>query len=1033
MKNKLSRIIALMLVVLMMATALLPLTSCTPDTPTPGDCESHIDADGNGLCDNCNEQIKTDGDPETATYTVAIESVGGLKMDGITVYIHDAADPNEYASIGRAKTDKNGIATFTLSTDKTYTVELDNVKDGYRVEKRYNFSSSRTASIKLMSAPITDETLDDLDDDFYYELGDVIHDFSITDVNGKEWNVSDVLKEQQLLVLNMWYITCSPCLTEFPYLSAAYSQYNAAHGNNGTNIVEIFAINDHGDPRGEIESFAKEPWNEKYQTYAPHEFPIFKAENSGYESGQFISKFFEDRSAAGYPVSVFIDRYGVICCIEVGALTNSKYWTNAFDHFTSDNYKQQFVEYIEELTPIEKPNVPAPTPEEIDAAITGNRYDTGDKIEVEYHHEQNPEDAEYAWPFVVTTLDGVPAIKPSNYDKDGSFAIVYADVYLKAGDALVFDYFSSTESEDVLYVIVDGKDIYSISGMSEYDENGKPIWETCCTYVAQYDGWYEVGITYLKDVADYVGDDAVYISNLRVVEESEIDVETYIFRYAAFNPTEDGTGFNGYADVVLGADGYYHVGTANGPLLFANLLGYTNYDSGKTVFERAYANTDDYGTVIFNYNGENVFIQFEKYGTYASNSNMYGYTPVTEELRNYLIQYTSDYRRTVGKAASENLWLQLCCYYDAYGTDGKQLENPIMGLSAQSAYDIELDTPVTVTYDRILIPRGYLYKFVPTVSGVYRVTSDCSSSVVGWIYVGDDTEWAALGSRILLTDSNEVERLCPDLTSVNYQIVCPNCEELVTVYKKYDEDGNEIVPTSVTCHNAQFSNYACPEITDLSGMTEVVVKDYRNISIPAYFEAGVPYYIAVAYHTVEEFGSFEFSVKYESESFDVFVQASPGPFTYDIVGDEQIGTLIAGGIDAKLCNIDGCEACREVAIASGSPETTKYYHSVNADGSLGYVVFADFYQYTSVFQSQSVLDLIEIGAFNFGVVDGDYTEEMRAYATKMLNEPDHPERQGCVAVDKQLAEILQLAIHHHVFEDVLNGWMKFCYYYKELG
>ncbi len=1033
MKNKLSRILSLMLTLLMLFTFVAPLASCGPqENPTPGDCTEHVDTDGNGKCDNCNEEIKSEGDPDTATYTVVVESVGGLKMSDVTVYIHDAADPNEYASLARAKTDKNGVVTFTLSTDKTYTVELDGVQDGYKVEKRYNFSSTKTANVKLLSAPITDESIKDLSPDFYYEVGDVIHDFSINDVNGKTWNVSDVLKEQQLLVLNMWYITCGPCLSEFPYISQAYSQYNATHGNNGTNMIEIFAINDHGDPRAEINDFAKEPWNENYQSYDPVEFPIFKAEDSGYATGSFISKFF-DSAATGYPVSVFIDRYGVICCIEIGALTNAKYWTNAFDHFTAENYKQQFVNYIEELTPIEKPNVPAPTPEEIDAAITGNRYGTDEKLNVSYHHEEDPDDAEYAWPFVVTTLDGVSAIKPSNYDKDNSYAILYADVYLKAGDALVFDYFSSTESTDILYVTVDGKDIYSISGMGDHDENGKPVWETCCTYVAQYDGWYEVGLTYLKDVSDYSGDDTVYISDLRVVTENEIDVETYIFRYAAFNPTSDKTAFDGYVEVVLGADGYYHVGTPDGPLLFANLLGYTNFDANKTVFERAYANTDDYGNIIFNYNGVNVFTQLEKYGTHASNSKMYGYTPITEELKNYLVQYTNDYRRTVGKAASENLWLQLCCYYNAYGPDVKQLENPIMGLSAQSAYEIELDTPVTVTYDKLLVPRGYLYKFVPTVSGVYRVNSDSEASVIGWIFVGDDVEWAAKGDRLLLTDSNQVERLCEDLVSVNYQIVCPSCEEIVTVYKKYDEDGNEIKPTSITCHNAQFESFACPEITDLSTLTEVSVKDYRNISIPAYFEAGVPYYIAVAYHNVEQLGSINFSIKYEAEKFDVFVQTSPDPFTYDVVGDEGMGMLIAGGVDLKLCDIEGCEACREVAIASGSDESTKYYHSVNKDGSLGYVVFADFYQYTPIFQSQSVLDLIKVGAFNFGEKVGDFTDDMRRYAEKMLNEPDHPERQGCVAVDAKLAEILQLAIHHHVFEDVLNGWSKFCYYYQQLG
>ena len=40
----------------------------------------------------------------------------------------------------------------------------------------------------------------------------------------------------------------------------------------------------------------------------------------------------------------------------------------------------------------------------------------------------------------------------------------------------MFDYFASTEADDVLYILVDGKDIYSISGISEE-------YDTCCTYV----------------------------------------------------------------------------------------------------------------------------------------------------------------------------------------------------------------------------------------------------------------------------------------------------------------------------------------------------------------------------------------------------------------------------------------------------------------------------------------------------------------------------------------------------------------------
>ena len=63
----------------------------------------------------------------------------------------------------------------------------------------------------------------------------------------------------------------------------------------------------------------------------------------------------------------------------------------------------------------------------------------------------------------------------------------------------------------------------------------------------------------------------------------------------------------------------------------------------------------------------------------------------------------------------------------------------------------------------------------------------------------------------------------------------------------------------------------------------------------------------------------------------------------------------------------------------------------------------------------------------------DYTYEILAYVEMMEDDINHPERQGCVAVTKQLAEILDTLIAREVFEDVKDGWLKFCYYYDLLG
>ena len=77
------------------------------------------------------------------------------------------------------------------------------------------------------------------------------------------------------------------------------------------------------------------------------------------------------------------------------------------------------------------------------------------------------------------------------------------------------------------------------------------------------------------------------------------------------------------------------------------------------------------------------------------------------------------------------------------------------------------------------------------------------------------------------------------------------------------------------------------------------------------------------------------------------------------------------------------------------------------------------------------MDDIQNGIFHGNGVD--HTATMRAYAEKMLNETEHPERQGCVAVTEELAEILDELMHREVFENVEEAFVKLCYYYKHLG
>ena len=46
---------------------------------------------------------------------------------------------------------------------------------------------------------------------------------------------------------------------------------------------------------------------------------------------------------------------------------------------------------------------------------------------------------------------------------------------------------------------------------------------------------------------------------------------------------------------------------------------------------------------------------------------------------------------------------------------------------------------------------------------------------------------------------------------------------------------------------------------------------------------------------------------------------------------------------------------------------------------------------------------------------------------------DAPELEGCVAVDAELAALLQMVMDKYSFRGVKNSWTKLCYYYKNLA
>ncbi len=926
-----TKVTALLLALLMMLCAVL--SGC--NTPNTGEEQTTVGGSEQTTTPGGSEEQTTGSQDkgEKQTYTVEVKSVGGMALQGATVMIYADSTLEDLVNFGT--TDAEGKASIEMPAKEGYVAVVSGLPAGYEVESYYEIVGN-SVTVYAVSRVISDTNIQGVS----YKVGDVIRDFTVVDTDGKSHTLSEILKDKELVVLNFWYVTCSWCGEEFPYMNNAYNNYG--------DKVEILALDPYGtDTESDIST---------YKASMGLDFPMIKDYNALYAAF----------GVTAFPTSVFVDRYGVICLIEEGALLGDQPFTVAFDHFTGDDYEQGLYQSVDSLIPEVSVNVSMPNPEEISAAISGEGFNGT------YRAEESEEYKDITWPFVLGEKDGYACVKPANTGVANSFSILYCDVELKAGQAVCFDFFSSSEAySDVLYTIVDGVDVNSISGSMG--------WSTCYPYVATKDGTYEIAFSYVKDTDTDEGEDTVYITNLRVVDMNNISTPTYIPRYAATDRAEDGFGYNNYVEVVFNEqDGYYHVGTADGPYLLADLMGYTQF-SQESVYNMAYN-----GKL-----GETYYDEIVEYFTHASNSQLAGVVTVNAELAE-ILKYVA---ATVGAEGHDQEWLQFCQYYDAYGTGGQQLEDPIKGLAPFCAYKAELGANNYFEYNRVIMPRGLLAEFTPTVSGVYRITSFADQQVEGWLF---------------------------------------------------DENRNEIMAYE---------------------HCERLYSDLGNVSIVFYMEAGKSYYIDIAYWDVYGVGVVPYTIEFLGESYDYFRTCAPGYFTYYETEDDTVTSeIIALGIDVALGE-DG------------------YYHELRADGTLGSIVYADFTSLSAIFNSYSLVEMVEMDAFNFKYTEGDLlimaymerypentreklqelwgdafeeyaaeylldevlagkyhgagedmTEVARKYAGMLIGASEQaPELQGCVAVNAELADLLWKLMDKYTFAGVENSWTKLCFYYQHLG
>lgn len=729
--------------------------SSTPEESTSSTDEESSDGEDDGGEDTV---------PTEYVYRVTVKNAGGYGFGDVDVSLY-----NGTTLVATATTHDSGAAYFEESDGVSagkYTVKVSGYPTGYTVMgDSYTTIELAGTDVDVVIQPggvLSGEAPSGT----RYKLGDIVHDFTVTDTDNKKVTLSEVLKEKQLMVLNFWATWCGPCKSEFPALQNSLIAYS--------DTVSCVAISV-TDPKSEVAKFKGENG---------YTFSMAEAGAGG------LAPLFGMVGSVSVPRTLMIDRYGVVVFDHTGGIDSLSDWAASFEYFVGEDYLPYVIGNTADVNPdgdgtdtpvMVVPNVNAPALSDV-AATLGVGSEFTFRWQEKGVTEEDEEYDKYNWPWVTAKENGVPYLYASNRAVNNSYAILYADYTPQEDEVLVFDYKIGTEEScDYFYLMVDGYPVKKVSG------NHFTEWSTCYGYVFQdYEAGksHEIAFAFQKDSDSASYDDIVQIKNLRVIDKSDIPPDAgsnaHVLMEAATNPypstVENAPAqFQNYVSTVYSTvDGYYHVGSENGPILFANLW-YASSWNATSVWNLAY---NDY-FVDFGYNYKP---HIESYAWEANQpTEMWGYTPVTKDLKELLVLLTEvvDYGTLWNGAWHENEWLELCCYYQHYGDEA--YEDPMKGITFSGAIEMK-EGSNTVEVPFAINPRGFKYKFTPAAGrgGVYRVYSTGESNTVVFLIAEDRSTMLGTWDNKLFVEITKDEQ-GNDTTDENFEF-CWTFEEGKTYY-----------------------------------------------------------------------------------------------------------------------------------------------------------------------------------------------------------------------------------------------------------
>ena len=667
-------------------------------------------------------------------YVIETTSMGGMPLSNIRVTVsQNGSDVIEGIS-------QNGKVEFGIPMGN-YDLAYGDLPDGYREDSSGTLYHLTPESLEVKTA-FTSSVINTLTPaGTKYRLGDVMYNFSISD-GETTMILSEILKEKRLVVLNFWATWCDPCVSEFPLLNSTYLSYKET--------AEVVAI-------------TQEPLNTAKGFKSRNDYKFFMANDS--------QGLFSNFDTSGIPVSVFIDRYGVVGYITKGAVINEMEWISLFKQYTADDY-QQNLQY-DDTGDTGSQNVPTKPGDEgyeqftqdLDSNDAYNQAfleaDTATSYDLEYHGpDEDTEDALYFWPWRAKDddVEGM-YISPSNIGVNNSNSIIRTEITIEADDTLSVEFRINTDADaDKLFIVVNN----SLETTYEYS-GATSGWQKLVLFEATRHTTVTIALVYVKDTIGPDKNEFVGLRNLKVtpltIDPNEPkDIRTEVV-------SEDGS----VATIEEpGDDGFYHVknGTTDS-ILFVNIIGETlwsdrhlakyelrNVDNtviAKSIYNISYWVFNSMTGEDGDYSGEFKFGKehsdtiIDCFYIQDSTDVLVPVTARVAEALKAFVRYAYNGTEFKGIYQGEydqnTTWLELCNYYRTLGGSHDTKEhapvckahnNPAEGRNFEYAIELKvaynhedniINSVDTNRFTLLNFAGGLFYKLTAEKSGVYSIKS----------------------------------------------------------------------------------------------------------------------------------------------------------------------------------------------------------------------------------------------------------------------------------------------------------------------